>query len=55
MFTLLLAVPLEGTAARGGMVFVLKSGSEGQNTRWLKDTKTGTTSQGMCMVHMNGM
>jgi hypothetical protein len=37
MYTLLLAMPLPSD---DGVVFVLKSGSEGTNTRWLKDDKT---------------
>lgn len=37
MFTMLLSVPLDGPLAEGGLIFVLKSGSTGQNTKWLKD------------------
>lgn len=33
-------IPLEGPTAAGGLVFVLRSGSTGQNTKWLKDAKT---------------
>lgn len=36
MYTMLMALPLEGPLAEGGLIFVLKSGSTGQNTRWLK-------------------
>jgi hypothetical protein len=34
---LLLQVPLEGNMSKGGVIFVLKSGNTGQNTKWLKD------------------
>ena len=40
MFTMLLSVPLEGPLERGGVIFVLRSGSTGQNTSWLKDAAT---------------
>jgi hypothetical protein len=41
MFTLAMSLPLEGSLENGGMVFVLKSGISGANTKWLKDAKTG--------------
>jgi len=37
MYTLILSVPLEGNMSKGGVIFVLKSGNTGQNTKWLKD------------------
>lgn len=40
MYTMLMSVPLEGPLAEGGLIFVLKSGSTGQNTKWLKDAST---------------
>lgn len=41
MYTMMLSVPLEGPLAEsGGIIFVLKSGSTGQNTKWLKDAST---------------
>ncbi|WIA32608.1 hypothetical protein OEZ86_003411 [Tetradesmus obliquus] len=40
MYTMMISVPLEGPLAEGGMIFVLKSGSTGQNTKWLKDAAT---------------
>jgi hypothetical protein len=36
MYTMMISVPLEGPLAEGGLIFVLKSGSTGQNTKWLK-------------------
>jgi hypothetical protein len=36
MYTMMINVPLEGPLAEGGLIFVLKSGSTGQNTKWLK-------------------
>jgi hypothetical protein len=36
MYTMMVNVPLEGPLAEGGLIFVLKSGSTGQNTKWLK-------------------
>lgn len=40
VFTLVLQVPLEGPLEKGGLVFVLKSASTGNNTKWLKDSDT---------------
>lgn len=40
MYTMLAALPLDGPLAEGGLIFVLKSGSTGQNTKWLKDAGT---------------
>lgn len=40
MYTMIAALPLEGPLAEGGIIFVLKSGSTGQNTKWLKDAST---------------
>lgn len=40
MYTMLLDVPFDGPLAEGGLIFVLKSGSTGQNTKWLKDAAT---------------
>ncbi|KAF6262164.1 hypothetical protein COO60DRAFT_1497567 [Scenedesmus sp. NREL 46B-D3] len=40
MYTMMINVPLEGPLAEGGLIFVLKSGSTGQNTKWLKDSAT---------------
>jgi hypothetical protein len=36
MLLLLLLLLLQGSLAEGGLIFVLKSGSTGQNTKWLK-------------------
>jgi len=40
MYTMLAALPMDGPLAEGGLIFVLKSGSTGQNTKWLKDAGT---------------
>jgi len=40
MYTMLLSVPLEGPLEKGGVIFVLRSGSTGLNTSWLKDAAT---------------
>eukprot|EP00878_Enallax_costatus_P001683 GHUV01001837.1.p1 GENE.GHUV01001837.1~~GHUV01001837.1.p1 ORF type:complete len:303 (+),score=84.76 GHUV01001837.1:427-1335(+) len=48
MYTMLMSLPLEGPLAEGGLIFVLKSGSTGQNTKWLKDA--GTKSDFFCDI-----
>jgi hypothetical protein len=35
-FVAVLLLLLQGPLAEGGLIFVLKSGSTGQNTKWLK-------------------
>ncbi len=37
---MLLSVPLDGPLEKGGVIFVLRSGSTGNNTSWLKDAAT---------------
>jgi hypothetical protein len=36
LLLLLLLLCVQGPLAEGGLIFVLKSGSTGQNTKWLK-------------------
>jgi hypothetical protein len=40
-YTLIMQLPLTGPLAAGGLIFVLKSASGSQDTRWLKDSKSG--------------
>ena len=41
MYVLVMQMPLKGILKTGGVVFVLKA-TEGQNTRWLKDSAKET-------------